>query len=71
MVAQGVVHMDLDQQDYLGVLLGGPRRFGSEAGRSALAPAPAGKATLRHLVKGFTLLPLFDTLGQTDLVMGI
>ena len=43
MVAQGVVQMDLDQQDYLGVLLGDPSSFGSEAGSSALAAAPAGR----------------------------
>ena len=35
--------MDIDQQDYLGVLLGDPSSFGSEAGSSALAAAPAGK----------------------------
>ena len=34
--------MDIDQQDYLGVLLGDPSSFGSEAGSSALAAAPAG-----------------------------
>ncbi len=33
---------DIDQQDYLGVLLGDPSSFGSEAGSSALAAAPAG-----------------------------
>jgi len=37
------VQMDIDQQDYLGVLLGDPSSFGSEAGSSALAAAPAGK----------------------------
>ncbi len=34
--------MDIDQQDYLGVLLGDPSSFGSEAGSSVLAAAPAG-----------------------------
>lgn len=57
-IAKGVVQMDLDQQDYLGVLLGDPSSFGSEAGSSALAAAPAGKAPVQCLVKRFTSLPL-------------
>ena len=64
MVAQGVVQMDLDQQDYLGVLLGDPSSFGSEAGSSTLAAAPAGKATGHCCVKDFALLPLFEHLDK-------
>ena len=37
-VMQGILKLDLDQQDYLGVLLGAPDSFGSQAGSRALAP---------------------------------
>ena len=42
---QGTVQMDVDQQDYLGVLLGDPDGFGSSAGSQALKAAPANKGT--------------------------
>lgn len=48
-IAKGIVQMDIDQQDYLGVLLGDPSSFGSEAGSSALAAAPAGQQSQQAL----------------------
>ncbi|DBB14004.1 hypothetical protein WJX82_002006 [Trebouxia sp. C0006] len=48
-IAKGTVQMDIDQQDYLGVLLGDPSSFGSEAGSSALAAAPAGQQSQQAL----------------------
>lgn len=44
-VPQGTVQIDMDQQDYLGVLLGDPSSFGSAAGSQALKAAPANKGT--------------------------
>ena len=44
-VLQGSVQIDMDQQDYLGVLLGNPSSFGSAAGSQALKAAPANKGT--------------------------
>ncbi len=42
--------MDVDQQDYLGVLLGDPASFGSEAGSSALAAGPADGGVCSHSI---------------------
>ena len=46
-VSQGIVQIDIDQQDYLGVLLGDPNGFGSSAGSQALQAAPANTGTLK------------------------
>lgn len=40
-VSQGLIQIDIDQQDYLGVLLGDPMGFGSSVGSQALQAAPA------------------------------
>ena len=43
---KGIVRIDMDQQDYLGVLLGDPNSFGSSAGSNALNATPADKGWL-------------------------
>lgn len=40
-----MVQIDVDQQDYLGVLLGDPSSFGSSAGIQALKATPANRGT--------------------------
>ena len=44
---KGIVHIDVDQQDYLGVLLCDPNSFGSSAGSNALKATPADKGRLK------------------------
>ena len=51
------MQLDMDQQDYLGVLLGDPGSFGSEAGGRALAAAPADTGDVTPTLYSFVHSP--------------
>ncbi|KAL3156739.1 hypothetical protein ABBQ38_001014 [Trebouxia sp. C0009 RCD-2024] len=61
-ISKGIVQIDVDQQDYLGVLLGDPTGFGSSAGSQALQAAPANTGEdSQQALRGY-IAPIKDVL---------
>lgn len=59
-VLQGTVQIDMDQQDYLGVLLGDPTGFGSSAASQALQAAPASNTGTLYIICQIISIKTYD-----------
>ncbi|KAL3132505.1 hypothetical protein ABBQ32_009050 [Trebouxia sp. C0010 RCD-2024] len=61
-ISKGLIQIDIDQQDYLGVLLGDPMGFGSSVGSQALQAAPASTGEdSQQALRGY-IAPIKDVL---------